>query len=92
MICTLATIRVESQDECGLMYRLIDYLVDLSRIDRGSSIMWNSQKSCGSRMGMKRGTISSTLDQKGTLDVKYNDVVTMYSILRIICPGVKPDT
>jgi len=91
MICTLASTRVKTQDECGLMYRLIDYLVDLSRIDRGSSIMLNSQKSCGSRMGMKRGTISSTLDQKGTLDVMYNDVVKMYFILRVKCPGVKPN-
>lgn len=62
MICTLASTRAKSQDEHGLMYRLTDYSVDPLRIDRGSSIMSNSQKSCGSRMGMKRGTISLTPD------------------------------
>jgi len=43
-----------------LMFRLTDYSVDLLRIDRGNLIMLNSQKSCGSRTGMKRGMISLT--------------------------------
>jgi hypothetical protein len=57
---TPPTMTTGSQDGCRLMYRLIDCSVDLLRIDRGSSIMLNSQKSCESRTGTKRGMISLT--------------------------------
>jgi len=64
-----------------LMFRLTDYSVVLLQIDRGNSIMSNSQKSCESRMGMKRGMISLILDVM-IYSVQNNDVVMMYSISR----------
>ena len=38
---------------------------------------------------MKRGMISSILDVLSC--VQFNDVVMMYSILRVMCRGVIPD-
>jgi len=67
-----------------LMSRLIDCLVDLLQTDKVNSIMSNSQKSCESRMEMKRGMISLIRDVV-IYSVQNNDVVMMYSTSRRVC-------
>lgn len=62
---------------CLLMYRSIDYSVDLLPIDKGGSTMSSLPRSCGSRTAMRRGTTSWILDPLELLVDFDNDVVTM---------------
>lgn len=64
---------------CGglLMYRSIDYLVDLLPIGKGGSTTSSLPRSCGSRTAMRRETTSWTLDPFELFDDFVNDIVTM---------------